>query len=330
MCLISIIVPCYNVEDHVSRAIKSILDQTYTKTEILLINDGSTDKTLEIIEKFQNQDTRIRVFNQENQGLSSARNVGLDNAKGDFLYFMDSDDLIDKNLLSILYHYSIGKENIICSCGFKYLDDKSNDSYTDKYFGGAKFYTMEDVFSDLSHEKGKIRFEVWNKLFPVNLISNIRFKIGQVYEDVYFMRMVLQGAKGVFQIEDPLYVYTINRQGSTNSSFNHRRIDILDELQEFVTMFEAAKKHTLKKKYEALIFNTGLSLLFDCKRLKVNITFRDTIVNKLKRNSSIITNPYVHKMKSLAFFLSPGFCILLIDVSLRLKNVVRIIKKSTI
>ena len=116
---ITIVVPIYNAEKYLERCIKSILDQTYENLEIILVNDGSTDKSLEICEKFKAEDNRIIIINKENGGVSSARNKGIDAATGKFIIFIDADDYIEKEMFEVLEE-DLFKNNVdISMCGFR-------------------------------------------------------------------------------------------------------------------------------------------------------------------------------------------------------------------
>ena len=114
--MISVIVPIYNVEKYLEKCIESILAQTYTDYELILVNDGSTDGCYEICQKFSKRDVRIKLINKPNGGLSSARNVGIDNSKGDYITFVDSDDYISKYMLQELYRGLCENEADIAMC----------------------------------------------------------------------------------------------------------------------------------------------------------------------------------------------------------------------
>jgi glycosyltransferase involved in cell wall biosynthesis len=109
--LVSIIIPAYNVENYISRCLDSVILQSYQNIEILVINDGSTDNTLSIIESYRVRDRRISLINQKNKGLSAARNVGLDVSQGDYIYFVDGDDFISEKTIELLVYFS-GKNNL--------------------------------------------------------------------------------------------------------------------------------------------------------------------------------------------------------------------------
>lgn len=119
---ISVIVPVYNVEKYLSRCIESILSQTFTDFELLLIDDGSTDRSGEICDEYAKKDTRIRVFHTKNRGVSAARNLGLDNAKGEWISFVDSDDWVENDYLKSLFNDNFLTENKCVICESVYVD----------------------------------------------------------------------------------------------------------------------------------------------------------------------------------------------------------------
>lgn len=123
--LISVIVPVYNVEKYLEKCIDSIVNQTFDHLEIILVNDGSTDHSLEICEKYKVQDKRIKVIDKKNGGLSDARNVGTQVAMGKFITFVDSDDFIDSDMITYLYHLITQADADISICQHKEIDEKS-------------------------------------------------------------------------------------------------------------------------------------------------------------------------------------------------------------
>lgn len=125
--MISIIIPCFNVEGYIEDTISSVLRQDNQEWEIIAIDDGSTDGTLKKLKQFENNDSRIRVFHKENGGVSSARNMGIDKARGDWIYFLDGDDTISENMVSSIY--SLDKRNDLIIFGFKSIKDNHKKQY---------------------------------------------------------------------------------------------------------------------------------------------------------------------------------------------------------
>ena len=132
--MISIIIPAYNAADYLAKTIESVLNQTYSDFELILIDDGSTDRTHEIVKDYQCKDARVKYFYKENGGVSSARNLGLQRATGDFVSFLDSDDLWDRRFLELMYHKLVTAGKLVCFCGYIEKRGDTITKYPD-YFG---------------------------------------------------------------------------------------------------------------------------------------------------------------------------------------------------
>lgn len=124
--LISIIIPVYNAERYLENCLNSVINQTYSKLEIILVNDGSTDNSVEICEKYEKKDNRIKVFNQQNKGGAAARNFGILNSKGKFISFIDSDDWVDNRYIEILYNNIVNLKADLSVCGYQEVSNKSD------------------------------------------------------------------------------------------------------------------------------------------------------------------------------------------------------------
>ena len=181
--------PVYNVEKYLSKCLDSIINQTYKNLEIILIDDGSTDRSGEICDKYKNEDKRIIVIHQLNGGVSAARNTGIEVAKGKYILFIDSDDWIEKDYVRSLFTYA-GDDTIVC-CGYKRIfDDKIIEHSVNKL---AELNKLEflNLLQDYELEKHKkpvinpIGNYMCNKIYPAQLFRSIRFPIGHVYEDAF-------------------------------------------------------------------------------------------------------------------------------------------------
>ena len=231
--LISVIVPIYKVEPYIRQCIDSIINQTYKNLEIILVDDGSPDGCPQICDEYATKDTRVIVIHKENGGLSSARNAGLEIATGDYIAFVDSDDWLDFTMYERLYDVAVKTDSDITTCGIKYHDASSEiESSLDT--GSVIEWEKYEAIKKLITPVYNIRFEVWNKLFKSSLIRNIRFKEGQVYEDVYFDRIVFLNANKIVTLNTNLYYYRVSRPGNTNSSFTERKLQIFKELDDFI------------------------------------------------------------------------------------------------
>lgn len=247
---VSIIVPVYNVEDYLSRCMDSILRQTYTNIEIIVVDDGATDKSGELCDKYAQKDSRVRVVHQENRGLSGARNTGIDTATGEYITFIDSDDYVADNyveeLLLILHQH---KADISICMGKKFSDVVGNlEKGEDKIF----LYTSETALESMLYRK-KVNSYAWGKMYKRKLFEEVRFPVGELFEDVKTIYKVYDIANIIALTEQQLYFYYQRTGSIVNSEFNIKKMDQVwaaKEILEFV-----------KKKYPNLI-NAAVSKYF--------------------------------------------------------------------
>jgi glycosyltransferase involved in cell wall biosynthesis len=198
---LSVIIPCYNVEAYIQECIGSLLNQSYKNLEIIAINDGSTDGTLQKLQAFENNG--IIVINSENKGVSHARNLGLQHATGEYITFVDGDDWIDNQTYAACMtaiEKNPGAEVVQYPVNFFYNDNGNIISKRNKTLTSGK-----KIYKSLLLEK--LGFSIWNKIFSRKLIEDIRFPDELRYEDMYFMALVAQKAKKVIMIKEGLYYY---------------------------------------------------------------------------------------------------------------------------
>lgn len=214
--LISVIIPVFNVEKYLERCIKSIINQTYKNLEILLINDGSTDKSIEICNRYLEIDNRIVLLNKENGGLSSARNLGIDKAKGEYISFVDSDDFIHELMYETLVS-NLEKND----CDISIIE--SLDVIEDKDFifelknnNNSIVYSKEESIAN--YLDGKF-IPAWGKLYRKELFESIRFPIGILNEDEAIMIRVFDSCTRNIVYQDiKLYFYLKRKSGSITST----------------------------------------------------------------------------------------------------------------
>lgn len=208
--MISVIVPIYNVEKYLNRCLDSIKNQTYTDFEVLMIDDGSTDRSQEIARNYQN-DTRFKLFIQTNQGQGAARNLGLDNIKGDYICFIDSDDYVEEKYLEILFNALIMNDADISQCGvMRVWEDgrKVNLGFQDN---------NEDVYTDIKGYIQTAPFSFWNKIYKAELFDGLRFPAGIKFEDFALAPQVYSRAKKIVSVPDRLYNYLWRNNSTTTS-----------------------------------------------------------------------------------------------------------------
>ena len=211
--MISVIVPVYNVKEYLEKCILSILSQTYTELEILLIDDGSTDGSGDVCERYAKKDDRIRVYHTENHGLSAARNYGLDRAQGQYIGFVDSDDWIEPDMYERLLKIAKKTGADIVTCNF-FMEYKHK---TEKFSGPAKPFVVcgDDILHTYLFRQGACQ-DSWNNLFNADLFQNVRYPEGRSFEDYTIKPPLIKNAKKMVYTPACLLHYR-NRKNSLSN-----------------------------------------------------------------------------------------------------------------
>lgn len=237
---ISIIVPIYNVEKYLCRCVDSILNQTFTDYELILVDDGSPDRCGEICDEYAKKDERVKVIHKENGGPSEARNMGIDIAKGEYIAFVDSDDWIHPRMYEILYNGIIQNNVKLSACAYNETDIKDNfKEITDSTFEirkGKEFLITDNVAAVV----------VWNKLYHKSLFKNIRYPKGKIYEDEVVAYKLLLDIGDIVYCNEQLYFYFINENGITKSQYTLKRLDAIEAFEKRYLFFKA---HNLSEFY---------------------------------------------------------------------------------
>ena len=212
--LISVVIPVYNVEDYVRKCIVSVINQTYSNLEILVIDDGSTDHSGQICDELAATDSRICVFHTSNGGLSAARNVGIDHATGFFIAFVDSDDWIEPDMYQFLYQQIIEYDADISVCS--HYIDKGNDIRCKRKVNYPIVCNRDEAMNMLMTDKILHNY-AWDKLYKRSLFEGLHYPEGILYEDIAFTYKVMYRTQRVLVYALPKYHYTV-RPGSIVSA----------------------------------------------------------------------------------------------------------------
>lgn len=230
--LISVVVPIYNVEKYLEKCIKSIVDQTYANLEIILVDDGSTDSSGRICDKYAESDERVHVLHQKNGGRSAARNAGMDRASGDYLMFVDGDDWIDDNCLEEVYNFVETETEMVVFRERRIYADKVEDDGTDEYMNFLGNEPLE------FYVNGCKDFQIYNsvcgKLYRKSLIRDIRFEEGRYYEDIMFTTRVYTACRNCIYLDRAYYNYNI----ATDSSITYMGVNELTFRDEIPIFYE--------------------------------------------------------------------------------------------
>lgn len=269
---ISVVVPIYKVEKYIHRCIDSILNQTYTNLEIILVNDGSPDSCGEIADLYSRRDDRIKVIHKENGGLSDARNYGMKEVTGEFTVFVDSDDWLEKDMIKNMVNSSLEYKADVVQSAYYY-------AYDDKLLLDQMYHLQNDTHEILDNKtlmyelvtNEKVKNFAWGKLYKTNLIKDIPFKKGVLFEDVFWAHKVMHRVNTFLIIKQPYYNY-YQRDDSIVATYSTRNLDIIKGLKE---------RHQFIKDYYGELSNESFKILLKTSLIHYNLLLLN---NKKDRN----------------------------------------------
>ena len=231
--MISIIVPVYNVESYLEECLESIKNQTYADIEVILVNDGSTDGSREICEQYCEKDIRFRLINQENQGQSVARNRGVKESVGQFIMFVDSDDVINTNVLEVLLPYMKTDVDIVeCRMTRKKEEFFLNKTSTIVFEGNSK----EAILNCIAFKE--VKYCAFKKLYRREIVEKIPFLEGYIYEDVFTGINYLKHIRKIVVIDYIGYYYRVHANSTMTKSFNEKDLDIFKVGNQLIDSFK--------------------------------------------------------------------------------------------
>lgn len=292
---ISIIVPVYNAEKYLKHCITSILSQKYSDLEVLLINDGSTDKSGDICCKYAATDDRIRVFHKKNGGVSSARNTGLELASGEFVMFIDSDDQMSPELCSLMFHTMVSRKSDLVICGTK---ETGNGIWAPTH---DKDYSIEELRRDGAYLIGtELLSPPWNKIYKKTLITEKFNESTSFGEDLLFNLSYLSNCSKITFIPDTPFFHTKDNCDSLSRKVYPQRLDEIELCRTALSKFFPMSEPAISQKYlhdlaiySRLLFKTAnchiddLYLRLDEWRKDTSLTFKmisdskESLSNKL-------------------------------------------------
>ena len=222
--LISVIVPVYQVEQYLERCVNSILNQSYHNLEIILVDDGSTDQGGAICDRYGAQNTMVKVIHQNNQGLSAARNTGIEASTGEWICFVDSDDYIEEDMLEIMHRTSVDDLSDMAICGFVRCDDED-------HVIKVKSFERQCIDPYQAMERGMAEslFTVaWNKLIRRRCLGEIRFPKGKIHEDEFTTYRIVDRCEKISLVDREFYHYTVRSSSITQNSYSVKNLDAIE------------------------------------------------------------------------------------------------------
>lgn len=258
--IISVIVPVYNIREQLNRCVDSLLRQTETNLEILLVDDGSSDGSGQICDLYADADARVRVIHKENGGLSAARNTGIEQARGDYFAFVDGDDFVSPDYLEVLLRACLEHGVPLAACGYVvyYGPERQTETCGPEPF----LLTGEEAFKDILTMKNRIHVVAWNKLYARSLFENgsVRYPEGKCHEDVFTTWRLCVAAEKVAYVNRPCYYY-VQREGSImGTRFREKRLDALEAL-EMMRPYIEENSPVFDREYQYYVFATYLTML---------------------------------------------------------------------
>lgn len=298
--LISIVFPMYNVERFVKKSLESIVNQSYENIEIIIVNDGSTDEGVRICRDFAIKDPRIILIEQENQGLSAARNTGLNRAKGAYVMFVDSDDWIHRDMITILYQDLVANDVEVAMCGYKKV--REGDS-------GVSIIENKnlEVISSKEAIQRMLLGEWWSacmKLYHYSVFKNLRFPVGRNNEDYAILVQVFEQCKQISYNPTALYNYLTREDSITTKPLNERSFDevvngkeVLEYVKEKFPQFSKEAERNLGASLIKLIMQIDLDQSGNYRDKQLELL--DLLNNHY---SSFVKNPFIPKRQKVFLF----------------------------
>ena len=274
--LISIIVPVYNVENYIEECLDSIKNQTHKDIEVILVNDGSTDGSREICEQYCEKDSRFKLINQENQGLSEARNVGVRASIGEYIFFVDSDDVVKVDILEILLPFMVEDVDIV-GCSYSYQkEDLQLQKSPNVVFQGDSY---EAISSCINY--GRVNSLAWGKLYRRRIVEAVPFLKGLLYEDTYTGIVNLKYIRKMIVIDTIRYYYRIRSNSIMKKEFSKKNLDVFKICD---SLYEEFKNDKMFAEISKLIFLIISQHVFIMKYVRrMNITVYTRIISKNMR-----------------------------------------------
>ena len=285
--LISVIIPVYNVEKYIKRCLDSVIKQTYSKLEIILVDDGSTDNSGEICDEYAKKDERVIVIHKTNGGLSDARNKGIEKAKGKYIGFVDSDDWISENMYEALYNNAVKYGADISCCDFIRTRDDNEKIDRKKFDNKINIYNLDEymkIFFKIGTQQ--CVYYAWNKLYKREIIQNDLYPKGLTSEDVQGTFKTLIRSNKIVSVNYPYYYYFINDNSITGKRFADKDFDLLQIWDNVVEICKDNKPEYL----DMAILNRNRIDYTLLMRMAMQLSNREIISKYEEETIKLITN----------------------------------------
>lgn len=325
--LISVVVPVYNVEDYIENTLKSISAQTYGNLEILVIDDGSTDGSYARCEKIARFDPRITIIRKHNGGLSSARNVGIEAAKGKYISFVDGDDLIDSKYIEFLYKAIKKNNSDVSICALKRIKEANQYSVKQDNYPNISLLSNKCCIKRMLLSRD-ISISACGKLYLIDLWDKFRFPEGHYYEDIATIPVVIASSKTscISYLDYPGYGYIVRRGSITGSlSISEKRLadanDELNKLKECLSLYDESLLEFYKH-YRASIWLSLYRYIINSKNVNDDVLYRVTgyLKNESRKYMHDRRLPQLIRIRYFLFSVSPKLYLAIFELYARLSG----------
>lgn len=321
--MISVIIPVYNVEKYLETCLDSVMNQTYRDLEIILVNDGSTDRSRDICMQYAQADSRMIFLEEENQGLSAARNLGIDRAKGEYITFVDSDDFIAANMLEVLVLNIRRYSADVSMCDFC----KVRENQVVQNGSGKSREVIQEIvyyeFPDYINKMYSTLVNAWGKLYRREIFRNIRYPRGKLHEDEFILYDWVFQCKKIIYVKDALYYYL---QRNTGIMANYGAQNVADIIEARNGHIDFALKRNDERLYRITQARMMCAMAVSYKRLK-DAGKNEELEEVYKRFHHLYQIKELHKLLSFEerigyfwLYKSPKFYIWMLNLYRRIRK----------
>ncbi|MFR0509052.1 glycosyltransferase family 2 protein, partial [Limosilactobacillus reuteri subsp. suis] len=309
---VSIIVPCYNSSFYLDECLKSLLNQSYSNIEIIVVDNGSEDNSLEICKSYQSYDSRIKIYVEKKGNQGAARNFGIDKATGDYLMFVDSDDYVSRDFCRLALSSIEKYDSDICI--FNYITIENGKHFNKQVFSNTSsgIVCKEEAMKSLFYESFS-----FNKIYKASCFKNIRYPISKKYEDVLTIYKVFDKAKTFSYINNYLYFY-VKRDGSTTSQYEYLEdyflatLNLYGFLRKYYpntidskakdTLFKVALIYYIRGHGNNIVLRNEAIRILRKNVIPTDVKFKSKIIVKLVRRVPVIANSLVKLYRKINMF----------------------------
>lgn len=315
LTLVSVIVPVFNNENYLEACLNSIMGQTYNNLEIIIIDDGSSDSSANMVDDFASKDGRFIVRHQKNQGVSSARNSALNIATGDWIMFVDSDDILPKNSIKTLLDIALKTDSDLVSGVYESFSKDVELKLTNfnKNKSSNCILGTEDAISDMLYQR-KIANAPFSKLYKSQVVANVRFDEAiSVSEDLLFNYMVLKNCSKIAVTDEVIYFYRNNPYSVINKPFSPKRMTGLQSTN--MILADARNSNLVVLSAINRCFMEAIYILSQIKQKKINQQSYDECMKVVKDNRKTVfrdsMSPLVYRVIGFLSLMSPAMAVFL-------------------